>query len=273
MPTVPDESAGADGPSNHAVKAIWDTNAAFWDEHMGDGNAFQRLLVGPATERLLAVQPGARVLEIACGNGVMARRLAHMGARVLATDFSAAMVARARARGDAGIEYRVVDATDVRQLLALGAGQFDAAVCNMAIMDMAAIQPLMSAVKQLLVPGGCFVFSTVHPCFNSGLMRRVIREEDIEGELRTTYAIEVRDYTHAAASRGLGMIGQPVPQYYFHRTLSEIFGCAFQAGLMLDGLEEPAFDATADAQRPFDWTNFHGIPPVLVARLRAGSSR
>lgn len=38
---------------------------------MGEGNAFQRVLVGPASERLLAVQPGQIILDVACGNGVM----------------------------------------------------------------------------------------------------------------------------------------------------------------------------------------------------------
>jgi cyclopropane fatty-acyl-phospholipid synthase-like methyltransferase len=41
-------------------------------------------------ERLLALQPGERVLDVACGNGVMARRLALLGGRVTAVDFSPA---------------------------------------------------------------------------------------------------------------------------------------------------------------------------------------
>ena len=39
------------------VRDIWDAKAAFWDEHMGEGNAFQLELIGPAVERLLAVRP------------------------------------------------------------------------------------------------------------------------------------------------------------------------------------------------------------------------
>lgn len=66
---------------------------------MGDtGNDFQRLLVAPASERLFNLHPGERVLEIACGNGVFARRLAELGAQVLATDFSTSLLELARAR-------------------------------------------------------------------------------------------------------------------------------------------------------------------------------
>jgi 2-polyprenyl-3-methyl-5-hydroxy-6-metoxy-1,4-benzoquinol methylase len=71
------------------VRRIWDTNAVFWDGHMGaEGNVFHRELVAPTAERLLALSPGERVLEIACGSGLFARRMAELGADVLATDVS-----------------------------------------------------------------------------------------------------------------------------------------------------------------------------------------
>src|SRR2546425_1911030 len=83
---------------NEDTRNIWDHNAAFWDDNMGDGNDFQRILVAPASERLLDLQPGETVLEIACGNGVFSRRMAQLGVHVIATDFSAQLLERARAR-------------------------------------------------------------------------------------------------------------------------------------------------------------------------------
>ena len=65
---------------NEESRAIWDTNAAFWDDYMGDaGNDFHRELVAPAAARLLALQPGETVLEIACGAGLFARQMAQAG--------------------------------------------------------------------------------------------------------------------------------------------------------------------------------------------------
>ncbi|HLB29507.1 MAG TPA: class I SAM-dependent methyltransferase, partial [Dehalococcoidia bacterium] len=152
------------------AQARWEANAEFWDERFGEGNSFQKLLIGPSTERLLAVRPGATVLDIACGNGAFSRRLAHLGAQVVAFDFSRRFLERARTRTTEHadrIEYKLVDATDEAQLLALGPQRFDAAVCTMALMDMATIEPLLSALGQLLKPGGPFVFSVMHPCFNN----------------------------------------------------------------------------------------------------------
>ncbi|HZT97801.1 MAG TPA: methyltransferase domain-containing protein [Chloroflexota bacterium] len=106
---------------NAEALAFWERKAEFWDECTGDGNQFQRVLVGPATERLLRLRPGELVLDVAYGNGVRARRLAALGARVVATDFSAALLERARTSDNAKhIEYLVAEATDEAQMLALG---------------------------------------------------------------------------------------------------------------------------------------------------------
>jgi hypothetical protein len=62
-------------------RRIWNGNAELWDDRIGDGNDFQTLLIEPATERLLAVEPGDAILDIACGAGRFARRIAALGAR------------------------------------------------------------------------------------------------------------------------------------------------------------------------------------------------
>lgn len=257
---------------NRQAQERWEANAEFWDERFGEGNDFQKLLIGPATERLLAVRPGATVLDIACGNGAFSRRLAHLGTQVLAFDFSQRFLERARARTQEHadrIEYKLVDATDEAQLLALGARRFDAAVCIMALMDMAAIEPLLSALGQLLKPGGHFVFSVMHPCFNNTAgCKMVVEEEDREGEIVAVYAVKVSRYIQPSVAQGLGILGQPTPHYYFHRPLSTLFNACFGAGFVLDGLEEPVFERRPERTGPFGWGNYQQIPPVLVARMR-----
>ncbi|HEY1351097.1 MAG TPA: methyltransferase domain-containing protein [Ktedonobacteraceae bacterium] len=254
------------------TRRIWDQKAAFWDEKMGDGNQFQRILIGPACERLLELQPGEVVLEIGCGNGVFARRMAGLGVQVVATDFSARFLERARARRSeqAGrIEYRLLDATHEDEILALGARRFDAAVCNMALMDMSEIEPLMRGIRQVVRPGGRFVFSLSHPCFNHAGATLCTEEATSNGALVITRAIKTTSYLHFGPQRGVGMPGEPVPHYYFDRPLHVLCQACFQAGLLLDGLEEPAFAAPLSGSRPGNfWMDAYEIPPVLVARWR-----
>lgn len=253
------------------TQAIWDQNADFWDERMGEGNLFQLRLVGPAAERLLALRAGKRVLDVACGNGVFARRLAELGAQVTACDFSARLIERARERGAATAEritYAVVDATDEQQLLALGEGSFDAAVCNMAIMDMTTIEPLLRALRHLLTPEGRFVFTLTHPCFNTADVRLSLEEEDREGDIVTTRSVRIARYLTSATRRGLAIIGQPTPHFYFDRPLSAILSTCFASGWVMDGIEEPGFSAEDSSPRPLSWANYTEIPPVFAARLR-----
>jgi 2-polyprenyl-3-methyl-5-hydroxy-6-metoxy-1,4-benzoquinol methylase len=257
---------------SEAARAIWDKNAAWWDDKVQEGNQFQRLLIGPTTERLLDLQPGERVLDVACGNGNFSRRMASLGARVLAFDFSTQFIECARGRTTESrdrIEYQVLDAGDESALMALGERSFDAAVCSMALMDMATIDPLMCALSRLLRSGGRFVFSVLHPSFNSSDGCVMVAEQaDLNGELVTLYSVKVSQYIRPSVARGLGIVGQPVSQYYFHRPLSALFSAGFAAGFAVDGLEEPIFEQPVETTRPFAWSNYREIPAVLIARMR-----
>ena len=62
------------------VKEVWEQNADYWDRGMGEGNKFHKLLTEPAQLRLLNIRPGERILDIACGNGQFARKMADLGA-------------------------------------------------------------------------------------------------------------------------------------------------------------------------------------------------
>ena len=130
----------------------------------------------------MAPAPGETILDVACGAGRMARRIAAAGARVVAFNTPEAFIARARERtpAGAGVEYHVADASRPDALLAFGVNRFDKAVCTMALMDMPEVGPLFATLPRLLIPGGTFVFSVLHPCFLSAPNVRVAEIEDDE---------------------------------------------------------------------------------------------
>lgn len=254
-----------DRPTQEEVREAWDALAAYWDENMEAGRTWQQRVIQPAVEELLVLEPDERVLEIACGNGAFSRRMAELGGRVLATDFSEAMLERARAHGG-DVEYRLADAGDEEALLALGEPEsFDAVVCNMAIMDMVELDPMVASSARLLRTGGRFVFSTLHPAFNS-TATRVVEVSDGEDGVTRAHSVKVSRYIRPSTERGVAIEGQPVIQWYFHRPLSELFGVWFAHGFVLDGIGEPVL--APETLRPGSASGvFVEVPPILAARM------
>ena len=240
---------------------------------MGEGNDFVNHLVWPATERLLDLKANEEILDIACGNGFSSRKLSRIGAKVTAFDFSEVMIEAAmsvKSDENKRIDYRVMDATDPSALLDLGTHRYDAAICCMALFDMADIEPLFRSLLRLLKKDGRFVFSLIHPCFNNDRMVQIAEMEDREGEISTRYGVKVWGYMTPTTSQGVGIPGQPEVQLYFHRPLQLVLQPLFRIGFVLDGFEERAFPPEYDGGTfPLSWSGkYSEIPPVLVARVR-----
>ena len=207
------------------------------------------LLCWTVLSSFLDVQPGQHILDIACGNGLTSRKLAQLNATVAAFDFSTELIklAEARPNPDSRITYHNIVATDESVLLALGSRSFDSALCNMALFDMADIEPLFHVLPKLLKPNGIFVFSLMHPAFNNPSATLLAEEWD-DGQIQTRYAVKVPRYINAFQSQGLALRNQPKPQLYFHRPIRDYMNLAFQNGFVLDGFEERAFPPEHPAQ-------------------------
>ena len=133
---------------------------------------------------------------------------------------------------------------------------------------MSEIQPLLSTLPKLLKPGGRFVFSVTHPVFNSETARRIAEEHDRNGTLVTTLGTIITDYSNHYVHMGVGIPGQPEPQYYFHRPINMLLNTGFKNAFVLDRLEEPTLPEGSESNRLLSWSNFHNIPHSMVARMR-----
>jgi 2-polyprenyl-3-methyl-5-hydroxy-6-metoxy-1,4-benzoquinol methylase len=242
----------------------WEAVAAFWHDRMGEGNDLVELLIWPAVQKLLPPLVDSRVLDVGCGNGLYARKLASHGATVFAIDYSAQMIEHAKgATHDARIEYAVLDAADPVGLGRLPTGSFDAIMSTMVLMDMSDVRPLFEVLPRLLRKRGVFVFATAHPCFNSPHASLEVGAGE-RGEVR------IRSYQTSSRTPGVAIRGQPAETLHFHRSFSELLRPAFQAGLVLDALEEPSFPADhSNGATPGSWGGrYTEFPSVLVGRLR-----
>jgi 2-polyprenyl-3-methyl-5-hydroxy-6-metoxy-1,4-benzoquinol methylase len=107
-----------------------------------------------AFETVAESQP-RRVLEVGCGMGNFAERLAReTSAEVVATDLSPRMVEVARERG---LDARVADV----QELPFDEGEFDCAVANAMLYHVEDVDRALSELARVLEPGGRLVAVTI----------------------------------------------------------------------------------------------------------------
>src|SRR3954469_2782132 len=111
----------------------WGDVADWYDKLVGEsGSEYHRHVVLPGVMRLLNPQPSQKVIDIACGQGVLCRLLRERGAEVSGIDAAESLIKIARERGPADIRYQVGDA---RELSSLPENHFDAAACVLAIQN------------------------------------------------------------------------------------------------------------------------------------------
>lgn len=98
---------------------------------------------------LAAVGPGSRVLDVATGTGDLAIEAASRGADVVGTDFSEAMLERARAKAP-GIAFEQGDALALRY----PDGAFDAATVGFGARNFADLDQGLREMARVVRPGG-----------------------------------------------------------------------------------------------------------------------
>jgi SAM-dependent methyltransferase len=119
------------------------------------------------------VRAGQRVLDVACGTGVVAVTAARIGAKVSAIDLTPELLERARENSQiAGVEvdWREGDA----EKLPFGDAAFDVVLSQFG--HMFAPRPALAVAEMLRVlkPGGTLAFSTWPPELMTGRMFRLV---------------------------------------------------------------------------------------------------
>jgi SAM-dependent methyltransferase len=219
--------------------AVADTYASTADNYRGSAVATLLELVGP--------DPGPRVLDVACGHAPVARELARRGADVIGVDISNELLNRARSWVDGvspDIEYVAGDATDPTLL---AGEEFDLVVCNFGLSDIDDLDNACATVARLLVAGGRFVFSILHPCFAGA--------DDVSGSWPAGRSYYDEGFWRAEGQRSVlrRQVGAN------HRMLSTYINTLVVSGLAVDVVVEPPPESDWAAERPGA-----GVQPVYL---------
>jgi tRNA-Thr(GGU) m(6)t(6)A37 methyltransferase TsaA len=127
----------------------WERAAARYEECWTDTALFVEPLLDAA-----AVRAGSRLLDLACGPGLVSEAAAARGAEPVGVDVAAAMVERARRRCP-GLTFVEGDA----QRLPFADASFDAVTMNFGILHLSEPEAALAEARRVLVPGGRFAFT------------------------------------------------------------------------------------------------------------------
>lgn len=215
----------------------WDEAAAECTGFFAGGEEFyHRYLINPAILELLDDLRDKQVLDLACGEGHLARSLAERTQgqiQLLGVDASEKMISIAQAKSQELSHCLTFQQVDACHLDPLPADFFDVTVCNMALMDIQDYGQAIREVARTLKPTGLFVFSILHPCFmtpGSGWLRD--DEDNITGW-------RVDDYFSSLAWEWTIKTQMTRETYSFHRPLSDYVSALRQAGFVILDLREP----------------------------------
>ncbi|NIQ01421.1 MAG: methyltransferase domain-containing protein [Nitrospinaceae bacterium] len=246
---------------------MWDQAAQWYDALVGlKGSEYQTSIILPGAFQMMNLRKGERVLDLACGQGVFSRYLFQKGMKVTGLDVSGEMIRFAQKRSDPSITFREGDAQDPK---ALAGETFDAAVCLLALQNIAAIEPVMANIKRWLKPGGRFVMVTTHPCF------RIPRQTHWGWDDQKK--IQYRRVDLYASETTIPILTPPLVRskiftVTYHRSLQNYFQALTQAGLCVDGLEEWTSHKTSEPGKRAKAENRarNEIPLFLALRAVAG---
>ncbi|MER8379846.1 MULTISPECIES: class I SAM-dependent methyltransferase [unclassified Mesorhizobium] len=217
---------------------------------MIDERPWNALYERPTTLHLLPPVDNIDVLDAGCGHGWYADWLMCHGARVVAVDRSAAMVALAQKRVAGRARVIQGDVSNLQGIL--GDETFDLVLSSLVLHYLADLPAVFSEYARLLRPTGTLVFSTHHPVHDqvSILDPGYLNAELIEEEW--------------------GWLGQKMR--YYRRPLRDLTDPLADAGFVIERMCEPTPSEELRLKDPKGYDRLCRLPAFIFVRARKGSS-
>jgi len=160
-----------------------------------------RDLAGEALRRTDIRIAGRKVVEVGCGTGRNTGWLADQAAELLALDFSAEMLARARGRVNAAnVRFAQHDA---REPWPVESNSVDLVVMMLILEHVENLKPVFAEASRVLAAGGEFFLCELHPMRQlTGGQAQFSNSRTGERQLVTAFIHDVSDYVNTALSVG-----------------------------------------------------------------------
>jgi malonyl-CoA O-methyltransferase len=209
-----------------------------WSEVYDSGGNALLVIEQPVVDELLGELTGINVLDVGCGTGRHAVRLAEAGAQVTAVDFSEGMLAKARAKPGANAVRFLRH--DFASPLPFEDASFERVLCALALEHVPDLRSVYGEMRRVCAPGGWAVVSCMHPAM---MLRGVLAH-------------------FSDPQTGREVQPQSVPH-----EISDFVNAALDAGWRLEHMVERAVERSLLADAP-QMERYIGWPLLLALRLR-----
>jgi SAM-dependent methyltransferase len=234
-------------------RTSWEPIAQWYDGWVGpQGSDHHQKMALPMIDELLTLPKNSSLLDVGCGQGVLAPHLADRHYTYLGIDASQSLIELANKRHGKLGTFFFADATKVtpewlqKQLKFLPAHaptpkipeKFDGAVFLLSIQDMDPLSDVIARISELMAPKSQIVLIMTHPCF------RIPRQSGWDWD-------EKRKLTFRRIDRYLSALSIPLKAYSgnkkgvslsFHRPLHEyVNGFAAHGFAVTKMLETPTY--------------------------------
>ena len=231
----------------------WERHAGWWQERYTDGaDAEYEEQVLPLVDEYLA--GATRVVDVGCGEGQVARRVAKLGAEVVGVDPTVAQVTVARERGG-GPHYVLATA----EAMPLRAASFDAGLSCLVFEHLDPFEPAIAEVGRVLAPGARFMLFLNHPLLQAPGSGWVI-DHILDEQYWRIGPYLVEDHSMEEVAPGVVLP-------FIHRPISAYINALIEHGLVIQRIEEPAPPPGFIARAP-EYAEAATIPRLLYIRAR-----
>jgi len=210
----------------------WQKVSKWYGSIVGEkGHFFHQALIIPQTLKLLAVKPGDRLLDIACGQGVLARRL-HEAVKYVGLDASKDLIDEAKKLDvNKSHKYIVGDATKSFGLKET----FNKAAVILALQNIKEPEKTIQYIGEVMDKNGELLIVLNHPCFR--IPRQSSWEEDKANKMQYRRINRYMTPLEIPINAHPGEEGSPMT-WSFHHPIEDYANYLFGNGFLIEKIEE-----------------------------------
>ena len=244
-----DHKPKTNAPKRPQADQGWDPVAAWYDKLVGEsGSDYHQHVILPAAMRMLDPQKEESIIDVCCGQGVLAKLLLESGvARYVGVDASQRLIQSAKQRhaGEPRATFVVADACQPGEW---SDQSHDAAACLMAVHDVPDALALLQGIRKALKPGGRALFIFMHPCFRIPQSTHWGWDNDQKVQFRRVDRYSSDQDITITTHPGKASESQTT---FYHRPLAHLLTAMGKAGLGVTACEELHSHRRSQGNGPF----------------------